>query len=203
MSVKIPVRTVLCGSLAFALSGCAGFPFGRTPPDTYDLTALSTPSVEHGPRAPKRQILVPTPTALKALNSDKVLIHTSPAAIQYLSKSQWSDQLPNIVQAKLIEAIEDSGRVGGVGRPGDGLAIDYRLLTDIRAFDVSTVGAPTARVEISAKILNDRNGVVMTQRVFEATAPVVGAGNEAFIHALNTAFDQVASEIVSWTLAKI
>lgn len=203
MSVRLSIRAVLLGSLAAALAGCAGFPFGKTPPDTYDLTALTTPSLGHGARAPKRQILVPPPTALKSLDSNKVLIHTSPSAIQYLSKSQWSDQLPNIVQAKLIQALEDSDRVGGVGRPGDGLAIDYRLLTDIRAFDVSTVGAPTAHVVISAKILNDRDGVVMTQKVFEATAPVVGTGNEAFIRALNTAFDQVASEIVSWTLSRI
>lgn len=193
-------RILVLGFTAAALSGCAGFPFGRTPPDTFDLSA---PSRIEGPVSAKRQLLITEPTALKALDSDKVVVHTSPSAIQYLSNSQWSDRLPNIVQARLIQAFEDSGRVGGVGRPGDGLAIDYRILTEIRAFGVSTFGAPTANVEMSAKILNDRNGVVITQRVFSASAPVVGAGNDAFIAALDVAFDRVASEIVTWTLRQI
>lgn len=193
-------RILVLGFTAAALSGCAGFPFGRTPPDTFDLSA---PSRIEGPVSAKRQLLITEPTALKALDSDKVVVHTSPSAIQYLSNSQWSDRLPNIVQARLIQAFEDSGRVGGVGRPGDGLAIDYRVLTDIRTFGVSTVGTPAATVEISVKILNDRNGVVLTQKVFGASAPVVGAGNDAFVAALDVAFDEVASEIVNWTLRQI
>jgi len=200
MIMKHCLRTLVLGAIAVAVAGCAAFPFGRTPPDTFDLSA---PSQVKGPGSPRRQLLITEPTALKALDSDKVVVRTSPSAIQYLSNSQWSDSLPNIVQAKLIQAFEDSGRVGGVGRPGDGLAIDYRILTEIRAFGVSTFGTPIAKVEISVKILNDRNGVVRTQRVFGATAPIVGTGNDAFIAALDAAFAQVASEIVNWTLQQI
>jgi cholesterol transport system auxiliary component len=200
MMMKDCFRVLVLSAAAAALSGCAGFPFGKTPPDTFDLTA---PSRVEGPASVRRQILVTEPTALKALDSDKIVVHTSPSAIQYLSNSQWSDRLPNIVQAKLIQAFEDSGRVGGVGRPGDGLAIDYRVLSDIRAFGVSTVGTPMATVEISVKILNDRNGVVRTQKVFGTSAPVAGAGNDAFIAALDAAFDEVATEIVNWTLRQI
>lgn len=200
MAIKNGFRILALGFTAAALTGCAGLPFGRTPPDTFDLTA---PARVEGPQSVRRQLLITEPTALKALDSDKVVVRTSPSAIQYLSNSQWSDRLPNIVQAKLIQAFEDSGRVGGVGRPGDGLAIDFRILTDIRAFGVSTVGAPTANVEMSVKILNDRNGVVVTQKVFAASAPVIGTGNDAFVAALNVAFDQAASEILNWTLRQI
>ncbi len=86
---------------------------------------------------------------------------------------------------------------------GPGLAIDYQIITEIRAFEVSTEGADTAVVEIFAKILNDRNGTVRAQKAFRATAGVKGAGNPAFIKAIDQAFAGVSAEIVSWTLGTI
>ncbi len=193
-------RGVLVLAAMSTIAGCAGFPFGKSPPDTYDLSA---PSKVSGPPARRRQLLVPTPTALKALGSNQVVVRTSPSSIQYLSNSQWSDSLPNIVQARLIQAFEDTGRLGGVGRPGDGLAIDDRVLTEIRAFGVSTVGAPVADVEISVRILDDKNGVVRAHRDFKASIPVGGSSNAAFVSALNASFDAVIRDIVSWTLTTV
>jgi cholesterol transport system auxiliary component len=57
-------------------------------------------------------------------------------------------------------------------------------------------------VEISAKILNARNGSVRAQKVFRATAPA-GGDNGGFVKALDRAFSTVASEIVNWTLRSI
>ena len=81
---------------------------------------------------------------------------------------------------------EDTGKIGGVGKPGQGLAIDYQVITEIRTFEISTEGADTANVEIFAKILNDRNGTVLAQKAFRATAAVRGTGNTAFIKAMDT-----------------
>lgn len=182
------------------LAGCAGGLGGSTPPDTYGLSGA--PAVS-GQRAGNRQLLIAEPVALKALDSEQIVIRPSPSAIQYLADSQWSDRLPKIVQAKLVEAFENSGRVGGVGRPGDGLAIDFKIITSIRAFEVVADAGEQALVEISAKILNDRNGEVSATRVFRATAPVVGTGNAAYVQALDRAFEEVVVELVTWTLARI
>lgn len=201
MAKRIAARGLWVVATTALLAGCAGFPFGKTPPDTYDLTAPA--ARVSAPKSLHRQLLVPEPTALKTLGSNQLVIHTSPSAVQYLSKSQWSDNLTAIVQSRLIEAYENSGRFGGVGRPGDGLAIDYRILTDIRAFDISVVGAPTATVDISVRILNDRNGVVRGQKDFRVTVPISGTGNAAFVSGLDAAFDQVANEIVQWTAQAI
>ncbi|MCB1444983.1 MAG: membrane integrity-associated transporter subunit PqiC [Rhizobiaceae bacterium] len=179
------------------LGGCLG---GGASKDTYDLSAM--PVVE-GPAARKRQILVTEPTALKALDSEQVVIRLSGVEIQYLSKARWSDRLPKLVQAKLVEAFENTGRLGGVGKPGEGLAIDFQIVTDIRAFQVETNGGSHASVEISVKLLNDRNGTVKAQRVFSATSPVQGSGNRDYVSALDRAFGKVSAEIVGWTLSAI
>ncbi|MGR9076767.1 ABC-type transport auxiliary lipoprotein family protein [Rhizobium leguminosarum] len=180
---------------ALILSGCGT----AAKNDTYDLPAAVDGS---GPAAKSRQILIASPTALRSLDSEQIVIRVSPSEIQYLSKAQWGDKLPRIVQSKLVEAFENSGKLGGVGMPGQGLAIDYQIVTDIRSFEIDASNGNQAVVEISAKILNDRNGSVRTQKVFRAMAPA-GGDNDGFVKGLDRAFSTVASEIVSWTLRSI
>jgi cholesterol transport system auxiliary component len=195
-----PARLTVAITLLFVLAGCAGGLGGSTPPDTYGLSAA--PAVT-GDNARNRQILISEPTALKALDSEQIVIRPSPSAIQYLADSQWSDRLPKIVQDKLVQAFENSGRVGGVGRPGEGLAIDYKIITAIRSFEIKADAGEQALVEISAKVLNDRNGVVAATRVFRATSPVAGSGNAAYVRALDRAFEAVVADMVTWTLSRI
>ncbi|SCB56456.1 cholesterol transport system auxiliary component [Rhizobium aethiopicum] len=180
---------------ALILSGCGT----AAKNDTYDLPSAVDGD---GPAAKSRQILIASPTALRALDSEQIVIRVSPSEIQYLSRAQWGDKLPRIVQSKLVEAFENSGRLGGVGMPGQGLAIDYQIVTDIRSFEIDASSGNQAVVEISAKILNDRNGSVRAQKVFRAMAPA-GGDNPGFVKGLDRAFSAVVSEIVSWTLRSI
>ena len=194
---KVAGNAVIVSGLSLLLASCGG---GAAKNDTFGLS--SVPDVT-GPTARGQQILVPEPSALKALDSDQIVIRPSLAEIQYLSRSQWNDRLPKIVQAKLVQAFENTGVVGGVGKPGEGLAIDFQVVTDIRAFEVRTDGPDTAVVELSVKIVNDRNGTVRAQKVFRGSAPVGGAGNPAFVMALDAAFAGVTADIVAWTLKAI
>lgn len=188
-----PAALVVLPLVATLAAGCGT----KANNDTFDLSV--TPS-STGPAARGRQILVPEPTALKSIASDQVVVRVSPSEIQYLAESQWSDTLPRMVQAKLVAAFENSGRLGGVGQPGQGLAIDYQVVAEIRAFEVDTSGADVANVEIFVKILNDRNGTVRAQRAFRASVPVSGTENRDFVAALNNAFAAVGAEIVDWSL---
>jgi cholesterol transport system auxiliary component len=180
-----------------ALSSCGG---GKAISDTFSLSATHEVA---GPSAKGRQILIPEPTALKAIDSEQIVIRVAPAEIQYLGKARWSDRLPKIVQSKLVEAFENSRKLGGVGRPGEGLAIDYQVVSDIRAFEIQASGGSHAHVEISVKLLNDRNGTVRAQRVFTADVPVSGSDNPSFVAGLDAAFSRVTTDIVGWTLKSI
>lgn len=191
-----PAALLALPLMAALLGGCGT----KANNDTFDLSI--TPA-STGPAARGRQILVPEPTALKSLDSNQVVVRVSPSEIQYLAESQWGDTLPRMVQAKLVAAFENSGRLGGVGKPGQGLAIDYQVVAEIRAFEVDTSGTDVANVEIFVKILNDRNGTVRAQRAFKGTASVSGAENRDFVAALNTAFAAVGAEIVEWSLQVI
>lgn len=193
------LRAIAVSAALISLAGLAGCSTTASN-DTFDLSGVSVAPPAGRAATSGRQILVPPPTALKALDSENILIRTSPSEIQYLANSQWSDSLTRMVQSKLVEAFENSGRLGGVGKPGQGLAIDYQVVTDIRAFEVQVTGGARAHVEISVKVLNDRNGTVRAQQVFSATAPVSGAGGSNYVKALDKAYSSVSTQIVNWTL---
>ncbi|NDW05344.1 ABC-type transport auxiliary lipoprotein family protein [Jiella pacifica] len=191
-AVKLPMIAAFVAAL---LAGCTS-----VPPDTFEIASPTNVSVQSGSRA---QLLIPEPTAIKTLDSEKIVVKTAPYAIEYLAQSQWSDRLPRMVQLRLLQAFENTGRIGAVGVPGQGLAIDYQLIMEIRRFEIETAGAATARIDISVKALNDRTGSVRQTKIFSAAAPVGGAGNSAYVAALNRAFDQISGEIVTWTLGLI
>ncbi|MGL3605260.1 ABC-type transport auxiliary lipoprotein family protein [Rhizobium sp. G187] len=182
----------------FGLSGCGSSAVN----DTFDLSA-SPVDVATTASARSRQLLVADPVALKALDSEQILVRVSGSEIRYLSKAQWSDRLTRVVQSNLIEAFENTGRLGGVGRPGQGLAIDYQLVTDVRTFEVVASGGDRGVVEISVKLLNDRNGSVKAQRSFRAEARSASSSNADYVEALDRAFATVTADIVAWTLKSI
>lgn len=194
------MRKILALSACLMLSGCLGGGNG-TLPDTFTLSQDSNQGQSRAPSS--RQILISEPAALKTLDSEQIVVRTSQSAIQFLSDAQWNDRLPKIVQTKLAAAFENTQRLGGVGLPGEGLAIDYQIITSIRAFEVIAQSPRTALVEISVKILNDRNGSVRGTKVFRATANVNGSRNEDYVYALDRAATMVIDELVAWSLRYI
>lgn len=189
--------TIAALLVALSVSACAS----SKKLDTFDLTS-PTPEVTASKKQ-GRQILIAAPSALKALDGENVVVRSGPNSISFLKGAQWADRLPNIVQSRLVQAFESTGRLGGVGRPGDGLAIDYQVISNIRSFNIDATAGETGVVEIAVKILNDKNGTVRASKVFRASAPVSGEGNASYIAALDRAFDNATSDIVTWTLSVI
>ena len=77
--------------------------------------------------------------------------------------TQWSDNLPKLVQAKLVQAFENSNYFSAIGRPSDDLTADFKLLLDIRNFSIVPGPKPMAEVEIAAKIAADGGKIVGDQ----------------------------------------
>lgn len=189
------LKSVAAAALLFALAGCAVLGAKPAPLDTFELSA---PSVEMRGHS-RRQILIAQPSALKALDSQNIVIRPSDQSIQFLKGAQWADRLPLIVQARLAETFQRSGSFAGVGKPGEGLAIDYQIIVEVRSFEVRVNGGEHADVDLFVRILNDRNGEVRASKSFTASAPVSGSGNAAYVGALDSAFGEAAKDIVRWT----
>nr|WP_272210790.1 ABC-type transport auxiliary lipoprotein family protein [Marinicella sp. W31]MDC2876706.1 ABC-type transport auxiliary lipoprotein family protein [Marinicella sp. W31] len=184
------------GLVVAALSGCAL----RPPSDTFDLTAQASTQVStNRARTARLQLLVPPPSAIQVLDNRGIVVRLSGSELRYLASAQWSDLLPAVVQARLVAGLENTGLFGGVGMPGQGLAIDYQVVVEIREFAIKASGPGTADVVLSVKLLDDRTGVVRDQRLFSSSVGVnASASSGVLVAALDNAFSQVQAEIVSW-----
>lgn len=181
------------------LAGCTGE--GKVI-DIYDLGAPDRFSELK--QATRAQILVLEPSALRSLDAQEIVVKTSPTRIEYLARSQWPDRLPKVVQARLVEAFENTGKVRAVAKPGEGLVIDYQIVSDIRSFQADVwPGRQVARVELSVKLVSDRTGKVLRTRVFETTQQLDSTLPGSVVGGLNQAFEAAAREIVTWVLAGI
>lgn len=188
-------------SAVLSLSACSSL-ISKPAADTYDITAPTNfPKLSGSSRA---QILILEPSALKVLDSDQIVIKPSGAVVEYLAKSQWTDRLPKVVQARLIEAFENTNRVKAVAKPGEGLVIDYQIVSNIRAFQANLGnGLSQAQVAISIKLVSDRTGKVVRSNVFNEVVPLSSSNALDVVTAIDSAFDNVARKIVSWTFAGV
>lgn len=192
-------RNLRTFALCLLLAGCAAV--GGRELATFDLTAPQ--DLQDIPGRSNAQILVPVPTALKSLNSERIVVRPNGQEITYFGDAQWGDRLPNVVQDKLIQTFENSARIRSVAKPGDGVVVDYKIAANIRNFELIEDGTGRALVTLSIKIINDRTGRVRASRLFSADVPATLSSSAKGVEALDMACDQVLKETLSWVLKVI
>jgi phospholipid/cholesterol/gamma-HCH transport system substrate-binding protein len=145
----------------------------------------------------RAQLVVPEPGAPIALDTQKIVPRTTGPEAATFGSAQWSDTVPKLIQAKVIEALDNSRYLSAVSRPMEGLAADYQLLIDIRSFQVAAAPGEAAEAELAAKVLGN-SGRIVAGKVFTAKAFPVSAEAPAAIAALDEAFGRATVELSVW-----
>ena len=78
---------------------------------------------------------------------------------------QWSDSIPKMLQAKLIQGFENYDIDHAPLRSMDGLEADDQLLIDVRTFQIKSDPDLTAEIGFSARILAKDGHVVASRAV--------------------------------------
>jgi phospholipid/cholesterol/gamma-HCH transport system substrate-binding protein len=166
----------------------------------YDLTAPGdVPSINAASRG---QLAVAEPSSPLMLDSRKILVRPSPSDDPTFAKAEWSDNVPKLLQSKIIQTFENAGLARNVSRQAEAGAQDKLLTIDIRKFGISTSPEPIAEIEFTARILGD-NGRTVEAKVFRASAPMGELKAASAAAALDRAFGQCVRELVTWVLALI
>jgi cholesterol transport system auxiliary component len=170
---------------------------GSAPPETFDLSAAAVSSA-HRLRG---QIAIREPVAALDLDGQRILVRTGPETVAYLAGAQWSDRLPTLIQTRLVQTFQNAHLLQ-VGRAGGGVAADYSLELDIRAFELDAK-AVQADVDIAAKIVSITGGRVVAARIFKVQVPAAGTSGAQATAALNAALSAVMTQIVGFVSAAI
>jgi phospholipid/cholesterol/gamma-HCH transport system substrate-binding protein len=167
----------------------------KGPVTTYELSAPRIfPSHEKTVQA---QVVVPEPGAPITLDTQKIIPRATGLQTASFGNAQWSDTVPKLVQAKIIEALDNSHYLSAVARPLEGLAADYQLVIDIRAFEVAVAPGEAAEIEFAAKVLG-KSGRIVAGKVFAAKASQKSPEVAAAVAALDEAFGKATVELAAW-----
>lgn len=166
----------------------------------YDLAAAADfPTPE---KQIEGRLAVPDPAAVLVFDSQKILVRTPEGTYSTIENAQWADNLPKLMQAKIVQSFENAGQLRAVGRRIDEMNASHRLALEIRSFEISPAPTPTAVVELAARLLGD-DGKVLAARIFKATAPTASTQMSDALPALNKAWSQIAKDLVTWTVSTL
>jgi cholesterol transport system auxiliary component len=188
-----PLRRLTPVMLLAALAGaCSSGPA----PTTYDLSAPT--SRIRG--AAGVQVLVNEPAALQTLSTQQIMVKDASGSVSFLGGGQWADNLPRLIQTRLINTFENASQLRGVSRPSSGAVADVQLVSELRSFEIATP-SNEAVVEISVKIVGDQTGRIANGRIFRARRPVAAVDAANATRALDEALSTVMLEVVRWVSA--
>ncbi|MCG7391459.1 ABC-type transport auxiliary lipoprotein family protein [Microvirga sp. ACRRW] len=185
-----PLRRLMPVMLLAALAGaCSSGPA----PTTYDLSAPS--SRIRG--AAGVQVLVNEPAAIQTLATQQILVKDASGSVSFIGEGQWADNLPRLIQTRLINTFENASQLRGVSRPSSGAVADVQLVSELRSFEIATP-SNEAVVEISVKIVSDQTGRIASGRIFRARVPVAAVDAPNAARALDEALSIAMLDIVRW-----
>jgi len=148
------------------------------------------------------QLAVAEPTAVVALDTQRILSRSSDGQISQVGDAQWSDALPKLIQAKLVESLENAGLQTIMAQPMEGAATGNQLLVDLRNFSITAGAEPKADVAFAAKIVA-ADGHVVGMRLFHAAVPTKGEDTPAIVAAFDKAFSETVASLITWMAGAI
>ena len=211
-----PLHTAITGIATFAdmlgrnsqriegliggLENLAGTGAPKQGPAIYDLAAATAfPQIQ---KTIKAHLIVPDPSAIILFDTQKILIRSGTGTYTNVNAAQWADNLPKLLQARMVQSFENAHQLSAVSRPLEQLTAEYRLELTIRSFQITLEPSPNALVDVTARLVSDK-GAVAGARMFTASIPTKSVEAADAVAALNQAFSQVAGEIVVWTIGAI
>ena len=198
---KHPLRFLLALVVALPLAGCISLIKEPDPitvyalrPEAVDVANLPTVSWS---------LTVIRPNSLAFLDSNRIAVRPEPNVLQVYKGANWSESLPDLVQANLVQALENSGRIKSVSRQNSGVPAEVAMLVDIRQFE--SVYAPSAKIpdaviQMHVKVLEYPSNRVIAVQTFNASVPSASKDIPDVVLALERGMNTVTAEIVAFTL---
>jgi len=141
------------------------------------------------------------PYSSQLLDSTRIAVLPPGDQISAYQGVRWSDRAPLLLRDRLIDALRDDGRIPAVSSDDSRLHADLELSSDLRAFHSEYQGdRPQARILLEARLVQSGNLRILASRRFNVSQTASDASVGAVVQAFGLAADQLARELVDWTL---
>ena len=199
---KHPLRFLLALLMALPLAGCISL---IKEPDPIAVYALS-PQLPDNATLPtvNWSLTVIRPNAVAFLDSNRIAVRPEPNVLQVYKGANWSESLPDLVQANLVQALENSGRIKSVSRQNSGVPAEVAMLVDIRQFEsvyAADAKIPDAVIQMHVKVLEYPSNRVIAAQTFSVIVPSASKDIPDVVQAFESGLNTVNADIIAFTLA--
>jgi cholesterol transport system auxiliary component len=173
----------------------------RTPVDLYQLPPSSL-TQQGATTVSLDSLRIARPSTSDALGGTRILILADDNSFRAYADSRWSAQVPTLWRDWLLDAFWRDGRVPQLSASADGLQAQFELNGMLRAFHVEeNNGRLVAVIRYDANLVETANRQIVSSQRFEARETVTGTSTAAAVRALGMAADQLAVELIQWTVS--
>ena len=178
---------------AFLLSACSVLP-EQVPVDLYQLPAPTLQAAAAGPRL--STLRIDRAISSEALSGSRLLIMTANNQFQAFPNMRLAAPVPLLWRDWLLD-----GRVDGLSAASEGLQSALELGGTLRAFQVDYSGAQAqAVIQYDATLISTSGRQILASKRFEARQSLDSVEVSAAVAALGGAANQLAAELIEWTI---
>jgi len=193
--LRLLAALLLIGSMA----ACSVLPKSQVL-SIYRLPANSLPSHD---TSTDWALRVNKPYSSQLLDSTRIAVLPPGDQISAYQGVRWSDRAPLLLRDRLIDAFLDDGRLKAVSSDESRLQADLELDGDLRAFHSEyQKGRPAARILFEARLVQSGSLRILASRRFEVSQAASDTSVPAVVNAFGQAGDQLAREVLEWTLTQ-
>lgn len=193
--LRLLAALLLIGSL----SACSVLPKSQVL-SIYRLPASSLPG---HPVSANWALRVNKPYSNQLLDSTRIAVLPPGDQISAYQGVRWSDRAPLLLRDRLIDAFLDDGRLRAVSSDESRLQADLELDGDLRAFHSEYQnGLPAARILFEARLVQSGSLRILASRRFDVSQAASDTSLPAVVNAFGQAGDQLAREVLEWTLSQ-
>lgn len=189
-------------SLLLALPGCGGLLDPGPPAAVYSLTPTLPGKGAAGGKS-SVQLAVALPQADEMLSGNRIITRYPDGELRAWKGVAWASSTPGMFRQLLIAGYESMGSLTALPADAAGFNADYRLVTEIRHFNVvlDEAGKPSlVQIRVAAHIMDLKGGRSLGYLNSDSRAAVQGAGFEAVLAAFNRAAAESINEICVWSV---
>ncbi|MFB9261591.1 MlaD family protein [Bradyrhizobium erythrophlei] len=161
----------------------------------YDIHAVDRFEPQRGATLPTPLVMA-EPTAITRLQTQRFLFAPDEGTHDF-AEALWSDSLPALVQARLLQSFENYDVAHAPLRADSGVEGASRLLIDLRRFEIELGPQPQTVIALSARIV-DANGHLQSAQLFQESCAIDTLAPANAAVAFDKAFDALARKLIAW-----
>jgi cholesterol transport system auxiliary component len=150
-----------------------------------------------------KRLVVDIPTAPQSLDTDRIALFRDRTRFDYYADSVWTDRVPMLLQALLVEAFENEGSIPAVGRGAETLTPDYLLKTEIREFEArydQDNQPPSAVVALDLSLVKMPDRQMIGRTLITESTPAARNSVDSVVEAFDAAVGKILVRSTVWTM---